>query len=395
VPLGALGLCNIGAVVEIDTYYDLLGVSVAADAREIRAAFRRVAKRLHPDLVGNQHVAHDFKRIYRAYKVLRDPEMRAAYDAHLEQLRAIVVARDPFRAESDGISSGTAAFARRRQLWREAQRMSASFVVLSICLVAFAVAWGRMANSPVSHDGATLLPVGDIGGQSERADSLRDSVPRPPERFAVGSSVALESSPQDAETRAARMAVLEGLRSSAVAQPRSLSPGAREADTKASPQTAPPLTPPDFTAHEVAEAGQARQRPNRDGAQPSRPVPDELAQAHAMATPDPVPTRDRNDTVPARRQADDLAQATRLMGQGERYLAQGNIAIARGYFERAADLGLPIAAMKLAETHDPGALAAQGWLGPKGDPAEARKWYERAMALGLHAEAQIRRLYNR
>ena len=73
-----------------------------------------------------------------------------------------------------------------------------------------------------------------------------------------------------------------------------------------------------------------------------------------------------------------LAQATRLVTQGERFLAQGNIAIAREYFQRAADLGLPIAAMKMAETYDSAALTARGTLGPKADPAAARKWYERA-----------------
>ena len=91
-----------------------------------------------------------------------------------------------------------------------------------------------------------------------------------------------------------------------------------------------------------------------------------------------------------------LAQATRLVTQGERYLAQGNIAIAREYFERAADLGLAAAAMKMAETYDPAALAVRGALGPKPNAAEARKWYERAMALGMHdAEAQLHRLDDR
>src|ERR1700730_15111032 len=47
--VGALGLSNVGAIVEIDTFYDILGVAPGADDREIKTAFRRLAKLFHPD----------------------------------------------------------------------------------------------------------------------------------------------------------------------------------------------------------------------------------------------------------------------------------------------------------------------------------------------------------
>ena len=90
------------------------------------------------------------------------------------------------------------------------------------------------------------------------------------------------------------------------------------------------------------------------------------------------------------------AQAERLIIQGERRLAEGNISSAREYFLRAAELGLPIAAFKVAETHDPIALGALNVRGLVPDPVEARKWYRRALDLGVsEAQPRLQRLGRR
>lgn len=62
-------------------YYELLGVSRAADDATIKSAYRRLAKEHHPDRKGGckQSEAH-FKSINQAYEVLKDPQKRAAYD---------------------------------------------------------------------------------------------------------------------------------------------------------------------------------------------------------------------------------------------------------------------------------------------------------------------------
>jgi TPR repeat protein len=75
------------------------------------------------------------------------------------------------------------------------------------------------------------------------------------------------------------------------------------------------------------------------------------------------------------------AQAERLVGQGDRQFANGNIAIARQYFARAADLGFAPAASKLADTFDANVLARNGVHGVRPDPAEAEKWRKRAAEL--------------
>ena len=61
-------------------YYDVLGLSRAASADDIRKAFRKLALEHHPDR-NKADEAHDrFKEINEAYEVLRDTDKRHAYD---------------------------------------------------------------------------------------------------------------------------------------------------------------------------------------------------------------------------------------------------------------------------------------------------------------------------
>ncbi len=63
--------------------YELLGVSRQASEREIKAAYRRLAKRYHPDVNPSPTAAEDFARITEAYKVLSDRRLRDLYDRGL------------------------------------------------------------------------------------------------------------------------------------------------------------------------------------------------------------------------------------------------------------------------------------------------------------------------
>jgi curved DNA-binding protein CbpA len=88
----------------------------------------------------------------------------------------------------------------------------------------------------------------------------------------------------------------------------------------------------------------------------------------------------------------ELEQAERMLKKGQQFLAQGNIVIARTYFARAAELGSPVAALRLAETYDPNEPGDLVY-GLRRDPSEARKWYERAVELGVaEAQEKLRRL---
>ena len=62
-------------------YYALLGVRPDAGGEVMRAAFRQLAKRLHPDVSRLPSAAERFRRVVAAYETLSDPVRRAAYDA--------------------------------------------------------------------------------------------------------------------------------------------------------------------------------------------------------------------------------------------------------------------------------------------------------------------------
>lgn len=72
-------------------YYALLGVERTATADEIRAAYRRLAQRLHPDVSPDAGAEERFKEITRAYQVLRDPDQRVRYELE-EMERALELA---------------------------------------------------------------------------------------------------------------------------------------------------------------------------------------------------------------------------------------------------------------------------------------------------------------
>jgi curved DNA-binding protein len=66
--------------VAFQDYYEALGLSRDASEDEIRQAFRRLARRNHPDVNKEPGAEERFKQISEAYDVLRDPEKRERYD---------------------------------------------------------------------------------------------------------------------------------------------------------------------------------------------------------------------------------------------------------------------------------------------------------------------------
>ena len=61
-------------------YYEILGVEPSSGEAEIKSAYRRLARKFHPDVSKETGAEEKFKAVNEAYEALRDPQKRAAYD---------------------------------------------------------------------------------------------------------------------------------------------------------------------------------------------------------------------------------------------------------------------------------------------------------------------------
>lgn len=70
---------------EFKNYYEILGVQESALADDIKKAYRKMARKYHPDVSHEDNAEERFKEVTEAYEVLKDPQKRAEYD----QLRSM------------------------------------------------------------------------------------------------------------------------------------------------------------------------------------------------------------------------------------------------------------------------------------------------------------------
>lgn len=92
-------------------YYETLGLKKNASQKEIKAAYRRLARKLHPDVnPGDKSAEARFKEINRAYEVISDAEKRAKYDRYgenWEQAEAFEKARAAYGGGPGGSQTFT------------------------------------------------------------------------------------------------------------------------------------------------------------------------------------------------------------------------------------------------------------------------------------------------
>jgi DnaJ-class molecular chaperone len=90
-----------------DDPYQILGVPRSASEADIRRAFRKLAKELHPD-VSRAGTDERFKKVSGAYEILGDPEKRKAFDRGEIDARG-EPRRDGFRQYARGARAGASA----------------------------------------------------------------------------------------------------------------------------------------------------------------------------------------------------------------------------------------------------------------------------------------------
>jgi len=90
-----------------EDYYTLLGLSPDATDQDIRAAFKQMARRYHPDVYAGADADERMRKLIAAYQTLRDPEKRRAYD---RERQPAAVASEQQLAPKDTSPSATREF---------------------------------------------------------------------------------------------------------------------------------------------------------------------------------------------------------------------------------------------------------------------------------------------
>jgi len=388
--LGVSTYASLQAANGVDLY-KALGISSQASLLEIKVAFRRLAKALHPDRnAGDKLAEQQFAAVREAYSILVNAEWRAIYDREIELIRAAAAKQ---AAEQEARRTAT----RSRFILYEALKFAAATVILTAAFVTGVSVWQRSsigtqraetletgteaprAQAPITV--STTAPIAVTSAEladalfGTQADQYGNEAARPRnEALAVNNAASAPSETVVARGEASGPSEPSGPREAVAGSSKHPAPSG-DAAANGSPSAhsnEPPLAttlaaaaaePAALPAHPGLTRTTTSDPPTREAALPSPPTG--APAGRSKTTADPT-TR---------------AQAERLVGQGDRQFANGNIAIARQYFARAADLGFAPAASKLADTFDAKVLARNGVHGVRPDPAEAEKWRRRAAEL--------------
>ena len=248
----------------------------------------------------------------------------------------------------------------RRQLaarLRDSERRTRRVVVHGLAAAGIALAIGIVAFS-VSH-----RDVAKLGGPSAESGTMASSRQEALEATAGSNGLPAEAESVSDQPSNAAMATPES-----IAKPTPSDAGRAPIENMStlSPTLPSPIAVPDQTA-ETPEALSNVASPARE----------EKQAATSTTSPATSPTATRSPSNQQR-----PAEIAALVTRGDAFLSAGDIVSARLFYERAADGGDGVAALRLGATFDPGFLSRTSIRGAPSDPAQASSWYRRALDLG-------------
>ncbi len=280
--------------------YSILGLSRRASSAEIKAAYRKLVKRSHPDVnAGDEDIGQRIRDINLAYETLSDPELRAAHDLELTRQRARV-RRIYWSAAASGAGAGVAAT-----------------IMLTVTLLTVTVTRIQHAEIRQSPSGEPTLPVKDIRSESlatnlPAADNanLRSAELREPDGgnvpWDLGSArlpEAIMEPPASAGSKIAGAPLGNNSETQTLdepaARPSPQSKGApREQVASASPQALPSEVPAPETPREFSAPVQDTRAPTKLASATPPKAGTKLGPAEATASQKPKAEPERRDTRP-------------------------------------------------------------------------------------------------
>jgi hypothetical protein len=306
-----------------ENLYEILGLTRRASNEEIRAAYRTLAKKLHPDINPTDKKAQDrFTRVSAAYRLLNDPAQRQRYD----------------RGEIDGEGRVSAEFEARRRFRRTAFQYSAAAVgafLLTIGALA-GVWWTVLSKQPRSEAvrvAASQPKTGERLGQTAApAKPTKDE-----RRTAVSGQGSRQAEPESklatlSEDAAQQVPPAQTPRPTApdVAAPAprgdsKLAALSEDAAQQVPPAETPKPTAPDAAAPPPRGDTQQQQAETQTGTEQS-PTPDPVAAPASSAPPDlataPAAAAPGNGTAAPPTAVNEAAPASPAIGDTNRPLQE-------------------------------------------------------------------------
>jgi curved DNA-binding protein CbpA len=174
--------------------YEVLGVARTAKQEDVRAAFRNLVKKLHPDVNPDDDAAQEsFKKVSIAYRILNDPEKRVRYD----------------KGEIGSDGEVNPEFEAKRQFRRYAFRFyAAAAMALALAVGVLGVVWHAVLTDDGVGSGRVEIAVATPPKSRERLDAERSAVSELKVDFKRQPQLAIADPAEDAG--AAKTEILDG-----------------------------------------------------------------------------------------------------------------------------------------------------------------------------------------